>query len=227
MIPTGEIRIAPSVLAADLGSLAQAVGQVASTTNWLHLDVMDGHFVPNLTIGPPVVASLRRHTGAFFDCHLMMTNPGDYLQAFRDAGANLVSLHVEIGDTEALIAKARRLGLRVGIVANPDTPFASVAPFLASVDLLLLMTVFPGFGGQHFMAEVLSKIEEAHRFIQERGLPVTIEVDGGIDATTAPLCARAGASIFVAGNAVFGAEKPWEAVEEIRASVIGALDHRE
>lgn len=215
------------MLAADFGSLAQAVGQVASSTNWLHLDVMDGHFVPNLTIGPPVVASLRRHTGAFFDCHLMMTNPGDFLQAFRDAGANLVSLHVEIGDTASLVAKARRLGLRVGLVVNPDTPFSAVEPFLASADLLLLMTVFPGFGGQHFMPEVLSKIEEAYRFIQDRGLPVTIEVDGGIDATTAPLCARAGARIFVAGNAIFGAERPWEAVEEIRASVVGALDRRE
>ena len=226
MIPTGEIRIAPSVLAADFGSLAQAVGQVAATTSWLHLDIMDGHFVPNLTIGPPVVASLRRHTGSFFDCHLMMTNPGEYLQAFRDAGANLVSLHVEIGDTAELIAKARRLGLRVGIVANPDTPFSAVQPFLASVDLLLLMTVFPGFGGQHFMPEVLVKIEEAHRYITDNGLPVTIEVDGGIDHVTAPQCARAGARIFVAGNAIFGAERPWEAVSEIRASIIGALDSR-
>jgi ribulose-phosphate 3-epimerase len=226
VIPNGEIRIAPSLLSADFGSLGQAVGQVSSSTNWLHIDVMDGHFVPNLTIGPPVVASLRRHTGSFFDCHLMMTNPGDHLQAFRDAGANLVSIHVEIGDTAALIAKARRLGLRVGLVANPDTPIEAVEPFLDSIDLLLLMTVFPGFGGQSFMPEVLGKVDAAYRLINDRGLPVTIEVDGGIDATTAPLCARAGARIFVAGHAIFSAERPWEAVEKIRAAIVGALDSR-
>ena len=226
MIPTGEIRIAPSLLSADFGSLAEAVGHVASSTSWLHVDVMDGHFVPNLTIGPPVVASLRRHTGSFFDCHLMMTNPGDYLQAFRDAGANLVSMHVEIGDTAELIGKARRLGLRVGLAINPNTPFSAAEPFLSSIDLLLVMTVFPGFGGQSFMAEVVPKIEEAHRAITERGLSVTIEVDGGIDKVTAVPCARAGARIFVAGSAVFGAERPWEAVEEIRAAIVGALDAR-
>ena len=226
MIPTGEIRIAPSLLSADFGSLAEAVGHVASSTSWLHVDVMDGHFVPNLTIGPPVVASLRRHTGSFFDCHLMMTNPADFLQAFRDAGANLVSMHVEIGDTADLIAKARRLGLRVGLALNPNTPFSAVEPFLDSIDLLLVMCVFPGFGGQSFMAEVVPKIEEAHRAITERGLSVTIEVDGGIDKVTAVPCARAGARIFVAGSAVFGAERPWEAVEEIRAAIVGALDSR-
>ena len=226
MIPTGEIRIAPSLLSADFGSLAEAVGHVASSTSWLHVDVMDGHFVPNLTIGPPVVASLRRHTGSFFDCHLMMTNPGDYFHAFRDAGANLVTIHVEIGDTAALIAKARRVGLRVGLALNPDTPFSAVEPFLSSIDLLLIMTVFPGFGGQKFMAEVIPKITQAHQMITKRGLSVTIEVDGGIDKVTAGLCACAGARIFVAGNAVFSAERPWEAVEEIRAAIVGALDAR-
>lgn len=226
MLPTGEIRIAPSALAADFGSLAQSVGEVASATNWLHLDVMDGHFVPNLTIGPPVIASLRRHTGAFFDCHLMMTNPGDYLQAFRHAGVNLATVHVEIGGTDALIAQCRRLGLRVGLALNPDTPFSAAEPYLPSIDLLLLMTVFPGFGGQKFMEEVLPKIEEAHAAIERSGLPVTIEVDGGIDETTAPRCAAAGARIFVAGSAVFGHERPWEAVEAIRAAVIGSFDAR-
>jgi ribulose-phosphate 3-epimerase len=226
VIPTGEIRIAPSLLSADFGSLAEAVGHVAGSTSWLHVDVMDGHFVPNLTIGPPVVASLRRHTGSFFDCHLMMTNPGDYFQAFRDAGANLLTIHVEIGDTAELIAKARRVGLRVGLALNPDTPFAAVEPFLSSIDLLLIMTVFPGFGGQKFMAEVVPKIEQARRVIVARGYSVTIEVDGGIDKTTAGPCACAGARIFVAGNAVFGAARPWEAVEEIRAAIVGALDAR-
>ena len=120
---------------------------------------MDGHFVPNLTIGPPVVASLRRHTGLFFDCHLMMTDPGDFLEAFRHAGADGCTVHVEVGDTAALLAQMRKsLGLRAGLAVNPDTPFEAIDPFLAEVDLILCMTVIPGFGGQSFMAEVLPKI---------------------------------------------------------------------
>ena len=224
MLPTGEIRIAPSLLSADFGSLAQAVGEVATATSWLHLDVMDGHFVPNLTIGPPVVASLRRHSGAFFDCHLMMTNPGDHLDAFRRAGANLATVHIEIGGTEELIAQMRRLGLRVGLALNPDTPFSSVERYLGSIDLLLIMTVFPGFGGQSFMPEVVPKIAEARKVIDERGLPVSIEVDGGIDEKTAVIVAEAGARVFVSGHAIFSDPRPWEAVERIRSAVIGAFD---
>jgi ribulose-phosphate 3-epimerase len=215
----GALKMAPSILSADFGSLAEAVGEVANVADWLHVDVMDAHFVPNLTIGPPVVASLRKHSGLYFDCHLMMTDPGDYLEAFRDAGADGCTVHVEVGRTEDLVAECRALGLRAGVAANPDTPFEALEPHLDQVDLVLCMTVFPGFGGQAFMAEVLPKIELVRRALDDRRLAVDLEVDGGIDRETAPLAGAAGANVFVAGSAIFGSDRPWEATEEIRASV--------
>lgn len=219
--PSGSLRVAPSILAADFGDLAAAVREIDPETDWLHVDVMDGHFVPNLSIGPPVVESLRRYSDRFFDCHLMMSEPGRYLEAFARAGANGCTVHVEIGDTDALLAAARALGLRVGLAANPDTPFERVAPFLGDIDLLLLMTVFPGFGGQTFMAEVMDKVTAARREVSLSALAVDIQVDGGIDATTAPVAVRAGANVLVAGSAIFGRPDPLGAARELRARAAG------
>ncbi|HTW97838.1 MAG TPA: ribulose-phosphate 3-epimerase [Acidimicrobiales bacterium] len=221
-----EIHIAPSLLSADFGNLAEAVGEVAGATHWLHIDVMDGHFVPNLTIGPPVVASLRRHSEAFFDCHLMMTNPGEYFEAFREAGASSVTVHAEIGGTGELLAGARQHGLGVGLALNPDTPFSAAEPHLGDIDLLLLMTVFPGFGGQKFMAGVLPKVAAARAAIDAAGLDVPIEVDGGIALPTVASVAQAGARVLVAGSAVFGHEQPWKAVEELKAAAEAAIAPR-
>ena len=184
---------------------------------------MDAHFVPNLTIGPPVVESLRKHTGVFFDCHLMMTNPGDYLEAFRKAGANGCTVHVEVGDTAELLAEARKLGLHAGLAINPETPFEAIDPFLDQADLILVMTVHPGFGGQSFMEEVVPKIARVRRELDRRGLAADLEVDGGIDEETAPLVVRAGARVLVAGSAIFGAPSPAEAARRIREAGEAAL----
>jgi ribulose-phosphate 3-epimerase len=189
----------------------------------LHVDVMDGHFVPNLTIGPPVVASLRRHTEMYLDCHLMMTNPGAYLEAFCKAGANGCSVHVEVDATGDLIEQMRALGLDVGLAVNPETPFEDAEPWLDRIDLLLLMTVHPGFGGQSFIADVMPKVERARRRIGELDLDVAIQVDGGIDERTARVAAAAGADVFVAGSAVFGAHDPAAAATRIRAAADSAV----
>lgn len=216
------MQIAPSILAADFANLGQAVSQVATSADLLHVDVMDGHFVPNLSIGPPVVKSLRKATKLALDCHLMMTNPGDYLEEFKKAGADSCTIHIEIGGTAELIAQMRDLGLGVGLALNPDQTYESVAPFVADVDLLLVMSVFPGFGGQSFIADVLATVKAARSEIDERGLATVIQIDGGIDLRTIGSAAAAGATNFVAGTAVFGADDPALAVTALRDAAVAA-----
>ena len=209
-------RIAPSILSADFAALGDAVDQVSPQADLLHVDVMDAHFVPNLTIGPPVVESLRRHTDLYFDCHLMMTDPGQFLEAFRRSGADGCTVHVEVGETEGLIESMRHLGLDVGLAVNPETPFEAFAEWLERVDLVLLMTVHPGFAGQSFIESVVPKIRRTRDEIDRRGLGVAIEVDGGIDVATASIAAEAGATVFVAGSAIFDEPDPAAAAHAIR-----------
>lgn len=219
---TPPVRVAPSILAADFSRLSEAIQAVEPATDILHVDVMDGHFVPNISIGPPVVASLRRQTKLFLDCHLMISDPARYLPAFREAGADGCTVHVEVGDTDALIEQMRSLGLAPGLAVSPDTPYESVEAFLPEIDLVLFMTVHPGFGGQSFMPEVLPKVEKARAFLDDGGHSTQIQVDGGIDVGTAPEAARAGAHLFVAGTAVFGQPDPADAVHRIREAAEAA-----
>jgi ribulose-phosphate 3-epimerase len=215
--------MAPSILSADFAALGQEIDRVRAETDWLHVDVMDAHFVPNLTIGPPVVASIRKHTDTYLDCHLMMTDPGDYLKAFADAGADSCSVHVEVGRTGDLIREMRSLGLHAGLAVNPETPIAACEPWLAEIDLLLVMSVHPGFAGQHFMEEAVPKVERAADIARRDGLALTIEVDGGIDTDTVGRMAAAGATMFVAGSAIFGHDDPLGAARAIRQAAERAV----
>ncbi len=226
-------KIAPSILSADFAQLADDVERVAAEADLLHVDVMDGHFVPNLTIGPPVVKSLRKRTDLHLDCHLMVKslrkrtdlhldchlmvdNPGELLEDFADAGADGCTVHIELGDPRPLFAAMRELGLRVGLTHNPETPVEAVLPYLEEIDVLLFMSVHPGFGGQAFIPSVLDKLTAARRAVDEGGLPVELEIDGGINRETAPRAAAAGADILVAGSAIFHADDPAAAARQIR-----------
>ena len=217
------MKLAPSILSADFARLGAEVDRVTEVADLLHVDVMDGHFVPNLTIGPPVVASLREHTDLFLDCHLMVDNPGVLLADFASAGADRCIVHVELGDPRPLFDELRGRDVGVGLVLNPETPVDAVLPYLAEIDLLLVMSVHPGWGGQSFIPDVLEKVKVARQEIDARALAVEIEIDGGITEVTAPAAAQAGVDILVSGSAVFKADDPVAAGRAILAAANAAL----
>ena len=220
------IKIAPSILSADFACLAQQIREAeAAGADYIHVDVMDGHFVPNITVGPLVVKALRRITSLPLDVHLMVENPEQFLEEFSNAGADIITVHWEAcPHLHRSLEKIKRMGKKAGVSINPATPVWVLEEIIGEVDLVLAMTVNPGFGGQKLIPSTLTKVEKLRKLISEKGLATEVEVDGGINEETAPAAVRAGAQILVAGAAVF--ESPWgirEAIQRIRAAAEAAL----
>lgn len=213
-----RVQIAPSILSADFTRLGEQVKEVETAgAEIIHIDVMDGHFVPNISIGIPVVESLRRITNLPLDTHLMISNADQYVERFAKAGANMISVHVEaVTHIHRTLEYIKNLGCKAGVVLNPGTPLSTLDEILPYADFVLLMSVNPGFGGQKFIKSSLTKISKLKALIEAVGKDIHIEVDGGIDMTTAPLVVEAGAEWLVAGSAIFGAASPAEAVKQMR-----------
>jgi len=220
-----SVLLAPSILSADFAHLADAVAAVErGGADLLHVDVMDGHFVPNITIGPPVVKSLKRVTKLPLDVHLMITDPDKYIGAFAEAGASMMSVHVEVlPHLHRTIYAIKALGAQAGVVLNPSTPVVAISEVAADVDFVLVMSVNPGFGGQTFIPRSESKVAEVRALLDKAGNPGRVEIDGGIDMHTVGRVVKAGARMLVAGNAIFGGTDPERAARELKAAAMAAL----
>jgi ribulose-phosphate 3-epimerase len=219
-----KIKLAPSILSADFGRVGEQVAEATRAgADYIHVDVMDGHFVPNITIGPPVVAAIRPHTNLPLDVHLMIEEPDKYIQQFAQAGADIITVHVEVcPHLHRVVESIKELGVKAGVSLNPSTPLTEAEEILPFLDLVLLMSVNPGFGGQRFIESTIGKIKRLRRMLDELGLPAELEVDGGITAEIAPRVARAGARVLVAGAAVFNKrESVSQAITRIRESLKG------
>jgi ribulose-phosphate 3-epimerase len=220
----GRIQIAPSILSADFAALGRDIEAVErGGADLIHVDVMDGHFVPNITIGPPVVRAIRKVATRPLDVHLMIEEPDRYVEAFVDAGANMISVHVEaVPHLQRTVTFIKKLGARAGVVLNPSTPAVMLEDIAGDVDYVLVMSVNPGFGGQAFIPHSVEKVRRVRSVLSAAGSSAPIEIDGGIDDTTAARVVAAGASILVAGHAIFGSKDPENATRALRAAAVGS-----